>query len=59
VMIHLNTDQLLSFERTADVCENLVGHRPSAGSVVCAVARGEEKVAPAVDRIAQGLREAR
>jgi transposase len=58
VMSYLNIGQLLPCERTADVCQDLFGHRPSAGSVVRAVARCAEKVAPAVDRIAGVLREA-
>ena len=59
VMSYLNIAQLLPCERTADVCQDLFGHRPSAGSVVRAVARCAEKVAPAVDRIAGVLREAK
>ena len=56
VMSYLNVGQLLPCERTADVCEDLFGHRPSSGSVVRAVARCAEKIAPAVDRIAGVLR---
>ena len=59
VMSYLNIAQLLPCERTADVCQDLFGHRPSAGSVVRAVARCAEKVAPAIDRIAAVLREAK
>ena len=59
VMSYLNIAQLLPCERTADVCQDLFGHRPSAGSVVRAVARCAEKVAPAVDRITGVLREAK
>lgn len=58
VMSYLNVGQLLPCERTADVCEDLFGHRPSAGSVVRAVARCAERVAPAVGRIAGVLRQA-
>ena len=58
-MIYLNIAQLLPCQRTADVCQDLFGHRPSAGSVVRAVARCAEKVAPAVERIAGALREAK
>lgn len=57
VMSYLNIAQLLPCERTAEVCQDLFGHRPSAGSVVRAVGRCAEKVAPAVDRIAGVLRE--
>jgi transposase len=59
VMSYLNIAQLLPCERTADVCEDLFGHRPSAGSVVRSVARCAEKVAPAVERIAGFLRQAK
>jgi transposase len=59
VMSYLNIAQLLPCERTAEVCQDLFGHRPSAGSVVRAVARCAEKIAPAVDRIAGVLREAK
>jgi transposase len=59
VMSYLNIAQLLPCERTADVCQDLFGHRPSAGSVVRAVARCAEKVAPAVERIAGVLRQAK
>ena len=55
-MSYLNGGQLLPCQRTADVCEDLFGHRPSSGSVVRAVARCPEKIAPAVDRIAGILR---
>lgn len=50
--------QLLPCERVADVCQDIFNHRASAGSVVRAVARCAEKVAPALDRIAGVLREA-
>jgi transposase len=59
VMSYLNIAQLLPCERTAEVCQDLFGHRPSAGSVVSAVARCAEKVAPAVERIAGVLRGAK
>lgn len=59
VMSYLNAGQLLPCERTADVCEDLFGHRPSAGSVVRAVARCAEKIAPAVERIARELHQAK
>jgi hypothetical protein len=39
VMSYLNIAQLLPCERTAKVCQDLFGHRPSAGSVVRAVVR--------------------
>ena len=59
VMSYLNIAQLLPCERTAEVCQDLFGHRPSAGSVVRAVGRCAEKVAPSVDGIAGVLREAK
>ena len=58
LMSYLNVAQLLPCERVADVCQDIFNHRPSAGSVVRAVARCAEKVAPALDRIAGVLREA-
>lgn len=47
---------LAGARRTADICEDLFGHRPSAGSVVRAVARCAGKIAPAIERIAGVLR---
>ena len=44
---------------THSIALDLFGHRPSAGSVVRAVARCEAKIAPAVGRIAGVLREAK
>lgn len=56
VMSYLNVGQLLPCGRTADICQDLFGHRPSSGSVVCAVMRCAEKIAPSLDRIASVLR---
>ena len=57
LMSYLNVAQLLPYQRTADVCEDLFGHRPSSsGSVVRAVVKCAEKIAPAVERIAGVLR---
>lgn len=51
VMSYLNVRQVIPCERTAEICQDLFGHRPSAGSVVQAVVRCAEKVAPAVAEI--------
>lgn len=51
VMSYLNIRQVIPCERTAEICQDLFGHRPSAGSVVQAVVRCAEKVAPAVLQI--------
>ena len=46
VMGYLNVRQVIPCERVAEVCQDLFGHRPSAGSVVAAVVRCAERVAP-------------
>ena len=51
VMSYLNVRQVIPCGRTAEICQDLFGHRPSAGSVVQAVVRCAETVAPAVDQI--------
>jgi transposase len=51
VMSYLQCAQFLPHERVADVCEDLFGHRPSAGSVVSAVARCAEAVQPCLPAI--------
>ena len=51
VMGYLNVRQVIPCERVAEVCQDLFGHRPSAGSVVQAVVRCAERVAPAVEDI--------
>ena len=56
VMAYLNVRQVIPCERVAEVCEDLFGHRPSAGSVVQAVVRCAERVAPAVDEIRAALK---
>jgi transposase len=50
-MTYLNVRQVIPCERTAEICQDLFGHRPSAGSVVQAVARCAERLAPAVAEI--------
>ncbi len=51
VMSYLNVRQVIPCARTAEICQDLFGHRPSAGSVVKAVVRCAERVAPAVAEI--------
>lgn len=58
VMSYLNLGQLLPCERTAEVCQDLFGHRPSAGSVVRAAVQCASHVAPAVEQIGGVLRQA-
>jgi transposase len=58
VMSYLNLGQLLPCERTAEVCQDLFGHRPSAGSVVRAAVQCGSHVAPAVEQICGVLRQA-
>jgi transposase len=57
VMSYLNLGQLLPCERTAEVCQDLFGHRPSAGSVVRAAVQCASHVAPAVEEIGGVLRQ--
>lgn len=57
-MSYLNLGQLLPCERTAEVCQDLFGHRPSAGSVVRAAIQCAGRVAPAVAQIGEVLGEA-
>jgi transposase len=57
-MSYLNLGQLLPCERTAEVCQDLFGHRPSAGSVVRAAVQCASHVAPAVAGIGGVLRQA-
>jgi transposase len=56
VMTYLQAGQLLPHERTAQVCEDLFGHRPSAGSVVRSVARSAEKMQGSVEQITESLK---
>ena len=51
VMSYLNVRQVIPCARTAEICQDLFGHRPSAGSVVQAVVRCGGKLAPAVAEI--------
>ena len=54
-MTYLQAGQLLPHARTAQVCEDLFGHRPSAGSIVRSVVKSAAQMQPAVDEIAAKL----
>lgn len=54
-MSYLNVRQLILCARTAEVCQDLFGHRPSAGSVVQAVTQCATRLAPSVDEIRDTL----
>lgn len=58
VMTYLQAWQLLPYERTAQVCEDLFGHRPSTGSIVRSVVKSAVQMEPAVAQIATTLSEA-
>ena len=58
VMSYLQSWQLLPHERVAQVCEDLFGHRPSAGSIVRSVVKSVEQLKPAVAQIASVLSQA-
>jgi len=55
VMTYLQAGQLLPHARTAQVCEDLFGHRPSAGSIVRSVAKSAEKMQAAIEQITAEL----
>ena len=55
VMAYLNVRQVIPCARTAEVCQDLFGHRPSAGSVVQAVVQCAARLAPAVAEIRDHL----
>jgi transposase len=57
VMTYLNVRQVIPCERVAEVCADLFGHRPSAGSVVQAVARCADSIKPQIEEIRKTLRE--
>lgn len=57
-MTYLNVRQVIPCQRVAEVCQDLFGHRPSAGSVVRSVARCAALLTPAVDAIRDTLRQA-
>ncbi len=49
LMSYLNVRQLIPCARTAEICQDILGHRPSVGSVVQAVVQCAARLAPAVD----------
>lgn len=51
VMSYLNVRQVIPCGRTTEICQDLFGHRPSAGSVVRAVTQCARRLAPAVAEI--------
>lgn len=55
VMTYLQAWQLLPHERSAQVCEDLFGHRPSAASIVRSVVKSAAQMEPAVAQIAAEL----
>jgi transposase len=55
VMSYLNVRQVIPCERTAEICQDLLGHRPSAGSVVQAAVRCAQRLAPAMLEIRDAL----
>jgi len=57
-MTYLNMRQLIPCQRVAEVCQDLFGHRPSAGSVVRSVARCADLLAPRVEEIRNTLGQA-
>jgi transposase len=58
VMSYLQAWQLLPHQRTAQVCEDLFGHRPSAGSIVRSVMKSAAQMTPTVAHIATALSQA-
>ena len=58
-MAYLNVRQVIPCVRTVEILQDLFGHRPSAGSVVQAVAQCAARLAPAVDEIRHHLTQAR
>lgn len=58
VMAYLNVRQIIPCARTAEVCQDLFGHRPGVGSVVQAVVKCATRLAPAVAEIRTSLTQA-
>ncbi len=54
-MTYLNVRQVIPCARVAELCQDLFGHRPSAGSVVQAVAKCADRLAPHIDKIRNHL----
>lgn len=57
-MTYLNVRQVIPCARVAEVCQDLFGHRPSAGSVVQSVARCADLLAPRIGEIRDTLAQA-
>lgn len=55
LMTYLNVRQLIPCGRVREICHDLFGHRPGAGSVVRAAARRAEQIAPSVEDIRRRL----
>ena len=58
IMSYLNVRQVIPCARTAEICQDLFGHRPSAGSVVQAIAKCAELLGPSVMAIRDVLKAA-
>ena len=58
VMSYLNIRQVIPCARTAEICQDIFGHRPSAGSVVQAVAKCAGLLVPSVAAIGEILKKA-
>ena len=56
IMSYLNVRQVIPCARTAEICQDLFGHRPSAGSVVQAIAKCAELLGPSVIAIRDVLK---
>jgi transposase len=54
-MTYLNVRQIIPCQRTAEICQDLFGHRPSPGSVVAAVTTCAARLTPSVDEIREIL----
>ena len=57
-MAYLNARQVIPCQRVSEVCQDLFGHRPSAGSVVKSVARCTELAQARVEEIRASLSQA-
>lgn len=57
-MTYLNVRQVIPCARVAEVCQDLFGHRPSAGSVVRSVERCADLLMPRIDEIRDTLSQA-
>lgn len=57
-MAYLNVRQVIPCARVAEVCQDLFGHRPSAGSVVQSVVRCAALLAPRIEEIRDTLAQA-